>query len=336
MESASWPHHRDDRRRRRRWRGLGQAVIPATIADAGEQAAYRFFEFFTAEHPEPEHAAGLPPGRPRASSPGRRAGGSPLGAIRPPHVAAYVEELLAERPEPPLGEAGPRRVADALRLARGRPGRARQPAASVRGPKHVVKNGKTPVLVKDEMRDLIKSHRHEPRRRASRPGADRPDGLQLRPRRGRRRDAGRGLFPEGSKRWWVRLHEKGGKLHEMPAHHCLEEYLDAYIEAAGIADDKKGPLFRTARRQDEGAHREPDAHRRTPGRWSGGGRRPRASRPPSAATRSGRRASRTTWRTAGRWRRPSRWPPTSRPKTTKLYDRTSDTITLDEVERIAF
>jgi hypothetical protein len=29
------------------------------------------------------------------------------------------------------------------------------------------------------------------------------------------------------KRWWIRLHEKGGKDHEMPAHHKLEEYLEA-------------------------------------------------------------------------------------------------------------
>ena len=43
-------------------------------------------------------------------------------------------------------------------------------------------------------------------------------------------------FPKG-KRWWVRLHEKGGKRHEMPAHHTLEAYLDAYIEAAKIRDD---------------------------------------------------------------------------------------------------
>jgi site-specific recombinase XerC len=51
-------------------------------------------------------------------------------------------------------------------------------------------------------------------------------------------------FPQG-KRWWVRLHEKGGKQHEMPVHHSLvEEYLDSYIQAAGITDDRKGPLFR--------------------------------------------------------------------------------------------
>ena len=52
-------------------------------------------------------------------------------------------------------------------------------------------------------------------------------------------------YPQG-KRWWFRLHEKGGKHHEMPAHHKAEEYVDAYIEAAGLEDQKKGPLFRSA------------------------------------------------------------------------------------------
>ena len=55
-------------------------------------------------------------------------------------------------------------------------------------------------------------------------------------------------FPQG-KRWWLRLHEKGGKHHEMPVHHTLEEYLDSYIRAAGIGEDKKGPLFRSAIRR---------------------------------------------------------------------------------------
>ena len=52
-------------------------------------------------------------------------------------------------------------------------------------------------------------------------------------------------YPKG-KRWWVRLHEKGGKRHEIPAHHNLEADLDAYIKAAGIGDDGKSPLFRSA------------------------------------------------------------------------------------------
>ena len=37
------------------------------------------------------------------------------------------------------------------------------------------------------------------------------------------------------KRWWLRLNEKNGKVHEMPCHHKLEAYLDAYIAKAGIA-----------------------------------------------------------------------------------------------------
>jgi integrase len=51
-------------------------------------------------------------------------------------------------------------------------------------------------------------------------------------------------YPEG-KRWWLRLHEKGGKRHEMPAHHKLEAYLDEYIDAAGIRGQGRTPLFRS-------------------------------------------------------------------------------------------
>jgi integrase len=44
------------------------------------------------------------------------------------------------------------------------------------------------------------------------------------------------------RRGWVRLHEKGGKEHEVPCHHNLELYLDEYIAAAGFAGDPDGPL----------------------------------------------------------------------------------------------
>ena len=50
----------------------------------------------------------------------------------------------------------------------------------------------------------------------------------------------------GNKRWWVRLHEKGGKRHEMPAHHKLEAFIDEYLAAAGIREDGKSLLFRSA------------------------------------------------------------------------------------------
>lgn len=48
-----------------------------------------------------------------------------------------------------------------------------------------------------------------------------------------------------NRRLWVRLREKGGKRHEMPCHHHLEDYLLAYIEGAGLTDDPKGLLFRS-------------------------------------------------------------------------------------------
>jgi site-specific recombinase XerD len=50
------------------------------------------------------------------------------------------------------------------------------------------------------------------------------------------------------RRLWVRLREKGGKRHEMPCHHTLEAYLHAYLDGTGIAGDPKRPLFRTIRR----------------------------------------------------------------------------------------
>ena len=64
-----------------------------------------------------------------------------------------------------------------------------------------------------------------------------------------------------NRRLWVRLREKGGKPHAMPCHHNLETYLTAYIEGAGLAEDPKGPLFRTIGRGTGSV----DAHAPAPG-----------------------------------------------------------------------
>ena len=120
------------------------------------------------------------------------------------------------------------------------------PASAVRGPKHVVKTGSTPVLEGDEWRKLLDSipvtTLRDLRDRAliatltysfARVSA----ALKMKVEDLRPRGAG----------WTVRLHEKGGKEHAMPCHHALAEALRAYIDAAGIAEDRKGFLFRTAR-----------------------------------------------------------------------------------------
>src|SRR6202040_4051507 len=129
------------------------------------------------------------------------------------------------------------------------PGGARQPlqrAAAVRGPKHVVKTGKTPVLEDAEWRKLLDSipatTLRDFRDRAliatlTYSFARITPALKMKVEALRPRGAG----------WTIRLHEKGGKQHSMPCHHALAEALHAYINAASIADDRKGFLFRTAR-----------------------------------------------------------------------------------------
>ena len=147
------------------------------------------------------------------------------------------------------------------------------------------------------------------------------------------RAASKIYFPKG-KRWWVRLHEKGGKIHEMPAHHNLEAYLDAYIEAAGIRDDGKAPLFRSAARR-TGALTEKPMHRVDAWRMI-----QRRAADLGARVRIGCHTFRATGITAyleagGTLENAQAMAAHESPRTTKLYDRTSDEITLDEIERIA-
>lgn len=125
------------------------------------------------------------------------------------------------------------------------------PASAVRGPTHVVRRGKTPVLSREETRELLDSIETDTvvglRDRAligvlvfsfARIGA----ALALR---------SGDYYPQG-KRSWLRLHERGGKRHELPVHHTLEKYLDAYLDATGIRGQKNGPIFRTCTSGDVG------------------------------------------------------------------------------------
>jgi site-specific recombinase XerD len=119
------------------------------------------------------------------------------------------------------------------------------PAAAVRGPKHVVKTGKTPVLDAAEWRNLVDSIPTE----TVRDLRDRALIATLTYSFARITAALRmkveDLRPKGVG-WQIRLHEKGGMDHAMPCHHSLAEMLHAYIDVAGIAEDRKGWLFRTS------------------------------------------------------------------------------------------
>ena len=139
-------------------------------------------------------------------------------------------------------------------------------------------------------------------------------------------------YPQ-KKRWWLRLREKNGKVNEMPCHHKLETYLDAYIEAAGIAEDRKGPLFRAAigrtGKLGEGAMSRVDVWYMVRRRAADAG----------IETAIGCHTFRATGITdyltnGGRIEVAQRMAGHSNAKTTGLYDRRNDDISVGEVERI--
>lgn len=306
-------------------------AVPALFAAHGERAARRLVEWFAAEIRNPNTRAAYA----RAVARFDRwcgAYGLALGALTPVHVAAYVEQLGREVSRPTVKQhlAALRMLGDYLVVGQVIPF---NPAAGVRGPKYVVKKGKTPVLSAEDTRQLFAAI-----------DVSTVAGLRDRAliglmaysfaRVGAVLAMDVGDYYQQGKRWWVRLHEKGGKEHALPVHHVAEEYLDAYLAAAGIAGEKTGPLFRTLDRR----------RRLTAARLSGREALAMVKRRARAAglgDRYGCHTFRATGITCylengGSVEKAQQIAAHESPKTTKLYDRTADQITLDEIERIRF
>jgi integrase/recombinase XerD len=204
------------------------------------------------------------------------------------------------------------------------------PAHAARGPKHIVKKGKTPALNREEAQALLASIDTSTltglRDRAligvmiytfARIGAV----LQMNVR---------DYFTQG-RRAWVRLHEKGGKEHEAPCHHKLEPLMDEYIAAAGIKEDLDGLLFRTTGRFTGRWHRmtQPDAYRVLR----------RRAKQAGIETRIGNHSMRATGitdylKSKGTLEYAQQMANHSSPRTTKLYDRREDDASLDEYEKV--
>lgn len=309
--------------------GNGGAILPAIIAQAGDHAARRFIEFFTAtiRNANTRRAYAKAVGDFLAWCEGH---GLTLPGIEPVHVAAYIEQLTRSKAAPTVKQhlAAIGMLFDWLTSG----GIIDfNPAASVRGPKHVVKRGKTPVLTAEEARRLLDS-------------IDTGSLIGLRDRAliavmvysFARVGAALAMkvedyYTEG-RRAWFRLHEKGGKRHEVPAHHNAETYLDAYIEAAGIASDRKAPLFRSIDRERKMTSRPIDPRNALDMIK----RRAKAIGLPETICCHTFRATGITayLENGGTIENAQSIANHESPKTTKLYDRTSDQVTLDEVERI--
>lgn len=306
------------------------AMVPAVIANAGDRAGRRFVEFFTANIRNPNTRAAY----------ARAIGdfcawiderGLTLERIDPTAVGTYIELLGREKSAPTVKQslAAIRMLFDWMVIGQVLP---MNPASSVRGPRHVVKRGKTPVLTADQARQLLDS-------------IDTSELIGLRDRAligvmvfsFARVSAAIGMrvedyFPTG-KRWWFRLHEKGGKRHEVPAHHNAEDYLDAYIDAAGIGEDKRGPLFRTLGRDRQLTRNRmarEDVLRMVYRRAKAAGL------DVHACCHTFRATGITAYlENGGTIEKAQQIAAHESPRTTKLYDRTNDELTLDEIERIA-
>ena len=217
--------------------GGGEIVLPQVIVDAGPQATARFLEFF---------AGRIANARTRAAY-GRAVGqflrwcaarGLGLRDVSPLHVAAYIRTHPGSAPTVKQHLAAIRMLGDWLVVSQILPV---NPAAAVRGPKHVVTKGATPVLSPAEARKLLET-------------IDTGALAGLRDRAllsvmlysfarvsavlGMRRQD---YFGQGS-RGWLRLHEKGGKRHDVPAHHRAAAALDAYVEAGRPRGAEGGAL----------------------------------------------------------------------------------------------
>ncbi len=307
---------------------ISSIVMPRIIADSGEKACRQFIEFFAVSIRNPNTRKAYY----RAVVDflnwcGDR--GIRFEHIEPIVVAAYIEQHSASTPTIKQHLAAIRMLFDWLVISHVIPV---NPALSVRGPKYVLKKGKTPILTKEETRTLLEnigtSSVVSLRDRAliaamvysfARVGAI--VGMRV------------GDYYKSGKRWWLRLHEKGGKFHEVPAHHKLEEYMDDYISVSGLWEDRKGPLFRTllgkSRNLTNNCMAPADVYRMIR----------RRAKQSGITTPIGCHTFRAIGITnylenGGTLERAQILAAHSSPRTTKLYDRTDDKITLDEVERI--
>jgi site-specific recombinase XerD len=302
------------------------AGVPALLAPT-EAAATRTLEFFAVTIRNPHTRRAYAHAVSEFSDWCQAQSVNDIRDVRPMHVAAYVESRQLAAPSVKQRLAALRMLFDWLVVGQVMP---TNPAGSVRGPKHSVKKGKTPVLTAEEARTLLDT-------------IDTSTVVGLRDRAliglmvytfarvgaatlMRAED----VFVQG-RRLWVRLHEKGGKEHEMPCHHNLEAWLEAYLQAGELRGSAW--LFQTAKGRGGKLSGEPmgqaDVFRMI-------GRRAEAA---GIRTKIGCHSFRATGiteylRNGGKLEIAQRMANHESARTTGLYDRRQDDVSLDEVERI--
>jgi integrase/recombinase XerD len=288
-------------------------LVPALFVDTGEKGWWRFTEFFTARIRNANTRAAYLRAVWQFSAWCDRQR-IPLSKVNAVVIAVYIEELTLRRAKPTVKQhlAALKMLFDYL--VTGHVLEA-NPAAAVRGPKHVVTRGLTTnTLAGLRDRALIGVMIYS----FARVGAVVAMNLEDYERRG--------------KRMWFRLHEKGGKRHEVPVHHKAEEYLDAYLAAAWVESGPTTPLFRRLRGNGDLQATRLDRRevlamvkRRALS----------AGLSPNTCCHSFRATGITAYLlNGGTLEHAQQIAAHESPRTTKLYDRSRDDVSLDEIERI--
>ncbi len=323
--------------------------VPPVVAHCGPGVFQRYLEFFCAHLRNPNTRAAYATavrdffgwcGANRITS---------LETVTRLHVAAYVEERTRQLAAPTvkLRLAAVKMLLEYLRLPGG------NAAEGVRGPKHVVRTGRTPVLTAQQARHLLDSITA-----ATLSGLRDRALISVMVYTFGRVSAVVGLAMEdyhlSGNRRWVRLREKGGREHQLPLHHRAEEAVDAYLAAVeqsaanqeierrlaglpALADqtvraDKHAPLFRTI-----------DKHGQITGRgmsrltaWEMVKRRAKAAGLPDTTTNHSFRASGITiyLLNGGTIENARNIAAHASILTTQVYDRRGDAVTLEEINRI--
>jgi len=308
-------------------------TLPALVDTAGDRARVRFLEFFAVSIRNPNTRRAYTNAVRDFLAWCEGAGVAELAAIAPIHVASWIELQGRTLSAPTVKQqlAGIRSLFDWLVVGQIVP---HNPAASVRGPSYSTKRGKTPALSPEEMHDIIAAI-----------DVSTPIGLRDRALIGlmvytfARVGAATGMKVEDAyvqgRRLWVRLHEKGGKLHDMPCHHRLEEWLIAYMDECRLMDRPRAPLFQTIAR---GTGALSGTAMPQQSVFAMIQRRAKAT---GIRTKIGAHSFRATGITifrgaGGTLEQAQHMANHASPRTTQLYDRRMDAITLDEVERIRF
>lgn len=305
--------------------------LPAAFTDAPASARLKFLEFFTAQIRNPNTRRAYAKAAAEFLAWCEARGTQSLDAITPIHVAGWVEQMTHSHSAPTVKQrlAAVRHLFDWLVT-----GHVMQanPAHSVRGPKHSRKRGKTPILSPEEARQLLDSIPTTTligkRDRAliglmtytfARIGA--ASGMEV-----------RDVYSQ-NRRLWVRLHEKGGKQVELPCHHNLETYLDDYINAAHLRDMPRAPLFQTLRRGTAELSGSPLPQANA---YAMIQRRAASAGISTAICNHTFRATGITayLKNGGTLEKAANIANHSSTRTTQLYDRRSDDVSLDEIERI--